>query len=257
MTITIANSTPAYPSLASPGSRLSELHASAATSLMAQNPGLKIIDAQLRSDEARLSGLGKLTLALDDFKSAASGWSATAQGGEIAANVKALVTAFNTLNGKLTALKAAGADSGNALTQVQKQIGKVLDGPGAKGLAELGITRKNGSLVLDEARLNAAIASAPDRVTQIFGNGADGLAGQLTARVAQQSAAGGVLARQTAAVKQDMDKLSGKKTLLADAVTRQAALLVQQYAVSGAGASLLFGVAGPATTTTAGFDFLA
>lgn len=52
-------------------SGLSDLYTSATKSLLAQNPGIKTIDAQLTRDGARLSGLGKLALALDDFRSSA------------------------------------------------------------------------------------------------------------------------------------------------------------------------------------------
>lgn len=42
-------------------------------SLLAQNPGLKVIEAQVRRDDARLSNIGKMALALDGFRSVAAG----------------------------------------------------------------------------------------------------------------------------------------------------------------------------------------
>ncbi|MGI4720587.1 MAG: flagellar filament capping protein FliD [Janthinobacterium lividum] len=60
------------------GTQVSDLYASATKSLMAQNPALKTIDAQLRRDEARLSNLGKIALALDGFGAAAGKLSAGA-----------------------------------------------------------------------------------------------------------------------------------------------------------------------------------
>lgn len=57
--------------------RLSDLYTSATKNLLAQNPGLKSIDAQLKRDDARLSGLGKLALALDDFKTLAGNLAAS------------------------------------------------------------------------------------------------------------------------------------------------------------------------------------
>jgi flagellar hook-associated protein 2 len=53
------------------GTQVSELYASAAKSLMNQNPALKTIDAQWRRDEARLSNLGKIAQALDGFAASA------------------------------------------------------------------------------------------------------------------------------------------------------------------------------------------
>lgn len=60
------------------GTQVSDLYASATKSLMAQNPALKTIDAQLRRDEARLSSLGRIALALDGFGAAAGKLSAGA-----------------------------------------------------------------------------------------------------------------------------------------------------------------------------------
>ncbi len=42
-------------------------------SLLAQNPGLKVLDAQVKRDDARLSSIGKMALALDGFRSVAAG----------------------------------------------------------------------------------------------------------------------------------------------------------------------------------------
>lgn len=42
-------------------------------SLLAQNPGLKAIEAQVKRDDARLSSIGKMALALDGFRSVAAG----------------------------------------------------------------------------------------------------------------------------------------------------------------------------------------
>lgn len=42
-------------------------------SLLAQNPGLKALEAQVRRDDARLSSIGKMALALDGFRSVAAG----------------------------------------------------------------------------------------------------------------------------------------------------------------------------------------
>lgn len=42
-------------------------------SLLAQNPGLKVLDAQVKRDDARLSSIGKMALALDAFRSVAAG----------------------------------------------------------------------------------------------------------------------------------------------------------------------------------------
>lgn len=65
-------------------------------SLLAQNPGLKVIDAQVKRDEARLSSIGKMALALDGFRSVAAGLTggkldmlATASGSALTAKLSA------------------------------------------------------------------------------------------------------------------------------------------------------------------------
>jgi flagellar hook-associated protein 2 len=161
----------------------------------------------------------------------------------IAANVKSLVGAFNTLNGQLGALRTGDASSDTALNQVVTQMSQVLDGADPKALAEMGISRKNGGLALDEAKLKAAIATDPERVMGVFAKSGNGLAEQLAKRAGQQIASGGAVANQAHVVQQEVDKLSDKKEKITDAVSRQAAMLAQQYALAGAGlgSSSLFG----------------
>ena len=161
----------------------------------------------------------------------------------IAANVKNLVSAFNGMGSQLAALRSGDPGSDSALNQVTVQINQVLDATDPKALAEIGITRKSGALVLDETRLKAAIAADPDKVTALFANGGKGLAEQLAKRAGQQIATGGTVANQAIAVKQDADKLSDKKAKIVDTVNRQAAMLAQQYSLagSGIGGSALFG----------------
>jgi flagellar hook-associated protein 2 len=161
----------------------------------------------------------------------------------IGANVKDFIAAFNTMNGTLAALRTGDAGSDTALNQVTAQMGQVLDGAAQKALAGMGITRKSGGLVLDEAKLKAAIAADPERVMGVFTKSGNGLAEQLAKRAGQQIATGGAVANQAHTVQQEVDKLSGKKEKIADAVNRQAAMLAQQYALAGAGVggSALFG----------------
>jgi flagellar hook-associated protein 2 len=153
----------------------------------------------------------------------------------IAANVKNLVGAFNTLNSQLGALRTGDAASDTALNQVVTQMGQVLDGADPKALAEIGISRKNGGLALDETKLKAAIAADPERVMGMFAKSGNGLGEQLAKRAGQQIASGGAVANQAHVVQQDVDKLSDKKDKMTDAVSRQAAMLAQQYALAGAG----------------------
>jgi flagellar hook-associated protein 2 len=159
----------------------------------------------------------------------------------IAANVKSLVGAFNDMNGTLAALRTGDSGSDTALNQVMNQLAQAIDGADRKTLSDLGITRKNGTLVLDEKKLNAAIAADPQRVSGFFTNAGKGLAEQLAQRAGQQIAEGGAVANQAHVVQDDVDKLTDKKAKITDTVNRQAAMLVQQYSLAGAGGSSLFG----------------
>jgi flagellar hook-associated protein 2 len=161
----------------------------------------------------------------------------------IGANVKDLVAAFNTMSGKLAALRTGDAASDTALNQVMAQMGQAIDGADPKALAAMGITRKNGGLALDEAKLKTAIAANPEQVMGVFAKSGNGLAEQLAKRAGQQIASGSAVANQAHVVQRDADKLNVKKDKIADAVSRQAAMMAQQYALASAnaGGSALFG----------------
>lgn len=219
-------------------------------------------DAQVTVDgKAVTSGTNKLDGAIAgvSLTLAATGKSEVKVAGDasaVAGNVKSFVNAFNTLNTKLGALKTANGDTTATVNAVMAQVGNALDGADKTALAQMGITRRNGSLVLDEKKLNDAIGADPDAVAKMFSNGGKGLADQLGNQVAQQMATGGLLAKQSATVQQDMDKLNTQKAKVTDTINRQAASLVQQYAAAGTGGSSLFGMLG-GTQPMSAFDFLA
>ncbi|WP_296948531.1 flagellar filament capping protein FliD [uncultured Massilia sp.] len=174
----------------------------------------------------------------------------------ITANVKDVVAAFNTMNTRLGDLKTGDTANDILLRQVQAQVGQVIDGADQKALADVGITRKNGALVLDEARLKAAVAADPDKVTQLFSKSGTGLADQFTSRIDQQMRKGGLLTDQAAALQGEVDKLTAKKTQMTDIVNQQASMLAQQYALIGSGGNALYGLGG-ATRPMSLFDFMA
>lgn len=172
----------------------------------------------------------------------------------MAANVKELVGAYNTLGGKLAGLKTGDAANDAMVARIGGQLGNVLDGAAQRTLAGLGITRRDGQLVLDEARLNAAIAAEPAQLASMFGAPGTGLAEQFTARVGQQLASGGMLADQAAALQGHVDQLTAQKTQVSATLQRQASMLAQQYATGGTGGSSLFGMS--TGTPTSLFDIL-
>ena len=172
----------------------------------------------------------------------------------MAGNVTAFVGALNTLMEKMGNQKTGDAASDAMSAQISKQFDSVLGGADAKTLADLGITRRNGKLTLDETKLKAAVEAAPDKVSELFGKPNTGLAAQLASRTTQLLSSQGVLASQAATVQKDVDKLTAQKTQIANTVSRQASALVQQYAMAGTGGSSLFGQAG--STGLSLFDYI-
>ncbi|WP_322403653.1 flagellar filament capping protein FliD [Massilia luteola] len=172
----------------------------------------------------------------------------------IARNVKAFAAAVNGLPARLAGLKSGDVASDRLLAQIQDQVARLVGGADAAALAAIGVGTKNGKLTVDETKLNAAIAAAPDRVAKVFADGGTGLADRLGAGLAQQLATGSTLANQATAVTKDRDALADKKTQMTQAVNAQASSLVQQYA--NAGANSLFGMMSQGRPASA-FDFLA
>lgn len=158
----------------------------------------------------------------------------------VAANVKNFVNAFNTLNSKLDGLKTGDAKGDTTALKMKAQLNGIFDNASTKQLAEMGITRKNGALVLDEAKLKTVLADAPERVTQLFSD-RGGLAERMVGQIDRQIGAGGTLAGEAAGVMRERDKLLEQKTKVVASITRQAGLMAQQYQMAGAGGSLLFG----------------
>ena len=173
----------------------------------------------------------------------------------VAANVKQFVAALNTLNTTLDGLKTGDVKSDTTALKMKAQIGAILDGAGAKQLAEMGITRKNGALVLDEAKLKTTLTDQPDLVAQLFSN-RGGLAERMVGQVDRQIGSGGILAGEAAGVMRERDKLLAQKSRVIESVGRQANFMAQQYQLGGAGGSLMFGNIAPNKPMSL-FDYMA
>ncbi|MCC2973630.1 flagellar filament capping protein FliD [Massilia sp. IC2-476] len=173
----------------------------------------------------------------------------------VAGNVKQLVEAFNVLGSSLDGLKTGDPAQDALLSRVRSELARVLDSADPKALADIGIARKDGKLVLDTKKLDAAIAADPGKVTDLIGKPDTGLAGGFAKAVTRQMSQGGILADQAAVVQAHVDKLSAQKVEVSAIIERQAALLAQQYALGGTGGSSLFGLTGNKPLSL--FDFMA
>ena len=120
--------------------------------------------------------------------------------------LKSLVSAYNSVNSALhVQLDYNGTRKGtntlfgdSALRQLQGSLGTVMSNSyGASTLGAIGLTRsKDGSLTLDETKLNAALVSDPDAVGKVFVSG--GFATAMTTMTDAYTRAGdGILASKT------------------------------------------------------------
>lgn len=158
----------------------------------------------------------------------------------IAGNVKDFVKAFNELNGKLDKLQTGDDRSDTTLLRMRAQIGNIVNSSSMRELAGFGITQKDGALVLDEDKLKASIAADPARVNKVFSD-KGGLAERLVAQVDKQIGSTGTLGVEAASVLRQRDHLLDQRDKVIDTVTRQAALMAQQYQMAGTGGGLMFG----------------
>jgi len=172
----------------------------------------------------------------------------------IAGNVKDFVKAFNGLNTQLGKLETGDDRSDTTLLRMKSQIGNIVNSSALRDLAAFGITQKDGALVLDEDKLKAAIAADPARANKVFSD-KGGLAERMVAQVDKQIGATGALGIEAASVLRERDHLLDQRDKVIDTVTRQAALMAQQYQLAGAGNGLLFG--GGAGRPMSLFDYMA
>lgn len=203
--------------------QLADVRTALTQAMLAQNPGLKLIDAQVRRDDARLSTYGKLALALGDFRALATNAGCTA-------NVSQFVGALNTLSTTLDGLKTGDPKSDTAALKMKAQLGAVFDNAGAAQLAEIGITRKHGALSLDDDKLQKILADRPERVARLF-SGRSGVAERMVTQIDRQLGPGGILAGEVALVQRARDKLVAQKTRVIESVERQASFMAQ-YQIS-------------------------
>ncbi|MFM2087104.1 MAG: hypothetical protein RLZZ237_1973 [Pseudomonadota bacterium] len=153
---------------------------------------------------------------------------------QIASNVASFVTAYNELNTKLQSLQQGGLKSDTALGQVKSQMEQVLrtasTGVPSSVLSSAGVTLgKNGELVLDEAKLKAAVAADPDAVSKLFTNDGKGVADQFNSKIGELTGETSVLRKEQLTVGKDITTLTNKKAVLAKALTAQAQALVKAY----------------------------
>ncbi|MDY6948432.1 MAG: flagellar filament capping protein FliD [Pseudomonadota bacterium] len=140
--------------------------------------------------------------------------------------VKSFVEAYNALRSMLTRLggydaasKTGGPMLGDAmLTGIDAEIRRTLSTPVAEAgdtfqtLASLGIaTQKDGTLAIDDTKLDAAMAANFDGVSRLFGNPETGVAAKLHAQISERLADGAAIDLRNDSLQTEQRALAKKK----------------------------------------------
>lgn len=214
-----------------------------------KSPTNTIKDAAIGGATLNLVGAGKSDVTI------------SAGAGQIGDNLKALASAYNDLNAKLLKLQKGELKSDTALNQAISQMSMLLKTGGGSvsvtKLAAAGIGQdKDGNMVLDDKKLQAALAADSSAVARLFtSDDKRGIADLLSSKAATLTSANSVLTKETSLTNSEITSLNSKKAAMTKAMTAQANALAALYtaqAQTGAGSALTAGGKGTGTL----FDML-
>ncbi|NVM77344.1 flagellar hook-associated protein 2 [Duganella sp. SG902] len=214
-----------------------------------KSPTNTIKDAAIGGATLNLVGAGKSDVTI------------SAGAGQIGDNLKALASAYNDLNAKLLKLQKGELKSDTALNQAISQMSMLLKTGGGSvsvtKLAAAGIGQdKDGNMVLDDKKLQAALAADSSAVARLFtSDDKRGIADLLSSKAATLTSANSVLTKETSLTSSEITSLNSKKAAMTKAMTAQANALAALYtaqAQTGAGSALTAGGKGTGTL----FDML-
>jgi flagellar hook-associated protein 2 len=180
---------------------------------------------------------------------------------QISDNLKSFVTAYNDLNAKMQKLQKGDLKSDTALNQAANQLSQILKTGGGSvsvtKLAAAGLSQdKDGNLVLDDKKLQAALTTDSSAVAKLFTTSdGRGIADLLSAKAGSLSSTSSVLNKETSLVTNEIKSLTAKKASMTKALTAQANVLAALYtaqAQTGSGSALN----GTSTGTGTLFDML-
>ena len=204
-------------------------------------------DSAIAGATLNLAGAGKTTISITQDPS------------QIGANLKAFVSAYNGLNAKLQQLQQGDLKSDTAINQVVSQMSllvKTAGGVSMSALKNAGVSQDaKGNLVVDDKKLQAALASDSSAVAKLFTNNGSGLADKLAAKAAAFTGDSGIISRETSQASTDLAAVNAKRAALNKALTAQASALASLYATqaqTGAGSA----VNGSSSGTGTLFDIL-
>jgi flagellar hook-associated protein 2 len=164
----------------------------------------------------------------------------------VEANIQSFVAAYNQLQGTFAQLgsydqttNTAGPMLGNpVLTGIQGQVNQTLHSLVGTStyntLASIGITtQKDGSLALDSATLQTALASNFDAVSQLF-SGSKGIAAQLNSQITSDLATGNSIDSYSKTLIAQQNALTQQTNTLNTQMAALTASLTQQYSALNA-----------------------
>ncbi|MRX10460.1 flagellar filament capping protein FliD [Pseudoduganella sp. FT25W] len=166
---------------------------------------------------------------------------------QIGDNLKSFVAAYNDLNAKMLKLQKGDLKSDTAMNQAVSQMSMLLKTGGGtvsvSKLAAAGITQdKDGNMVLDDKKLQAALTTDSSAVAGLFTTtDGRGIADLLSAKASALTSSSSVLTRETSLTTNEITNLNTKKASMTKALTAQANALAALYtaqAQTGAGSAL-------------------
>ncbi|OEZ60654.1 flagellar filament capping protein FliD [Duganella sp. HH105] len=165
---------------------------------------------------------------------------------QVGTNLKAFVSAYNDLNKKLQALQKGDLKSDTAMGQVTSQLNLLLKtGGGTVSIAALnaaGISQdRDGQLVLDDKKLQAALAADSASVGKLFTNDGKGIADLLSSKAAALTSDSGTISKEASLLGREITSINGRRAVMTKALTAQATALVALYtaqAQTGAGSAI-------------------
>lgn len=161
----------------------------------------------------------------------------------VESNVKSFVEAFNKVVSTVNSLTSYNADTKQAgalngdpstrtlMTQLRRMLSEPVEGAQAplQSLADLGMTtNKDGTIALDEARMQKQVSENFEKVGALFA-GDKGLSKQLSTMVDEFGGKNGIFAQRTESLNGQMKKLEKEKASFDDYMEQYEARVYKQF----------------------------
>jgi len=148
---------------------------------------------------------------------------------QIEQNVSKFVEAYNTLNAQLDGLNQGDLKADGSALQIRSQLSQAL--AATERFSAIGITmQSNGNLRLDQAQLRDAVSKDATAVSQLFGEGGEGLADHLNGLIQGFIGPIGSLPKKAATITQAIAALNATKNRVEQASPYRGNSAAEKYA---------------------------